>query len=150
MSTQKTASKAVVWGNNIGVAYTDMTKTENLNQSTSYTREADEQEIRDADGEVVNLTIYNARNTIDIEVIPIGDTLATAKANNVSPTYGELVYITDESSGGHSQVPGAATHTTKYICVGATQTSTNTSEVRISMSLRQYVANDLSSDATAA
>lgn len=145
MSTQKTASKAVVWGNNIGVAYTDMTKTENLNQSTTYTREADEQEIRDADGEVVNLTIYNARNTIDIEVIPIGATLVAAKANNVSPAYGEQVVITDESSGGHTQVPGA--HSGYYICVGATQTSTNTGEVRISMSLRAY-STDISANAT--
>lgn len=146
MSTQKTASKAVVWGNNIGVAYTDMTKLENLNQSTTYNREADEQEIRDADGEVVNLTIYNARDVIDIEVIPIGATLAAAKANNVSPTYGELVTVTDESSGGHGQVPGA--NGGNYICVGASQTSTNTGEVRISMSLRAY-STDISSNATA-
>ena len=145
MSTQKAANKAVVWGNNIGVAYTGMTASDNLNQSASYTREADEQEIRDANGDVVNLTIYNERSTLELEVIPIGTTLALAQSKNVSPAYGELVTVTDTStSNGHSQVVGD--NSGNYICVGATQTSTNTGEVRISMSLRNYTGagDDLS------
>ena len=140
MSTQKAANKAVVWGNNIGVAYTGMTASDNLNQSASYTREADEQEIRDANGDVVNLTIYNERSTLELEVIPIGTTLELAKSANVSPAYGDQVVVTDTSSGGHSQVAGYKSG--NYICVGATQTSTNTGEVRISMSLRAYTGAD--------
>ena len=149
MSTQKTSAAAVVWGTNIGVVYTpsggsefDSTNDGKV-QSNTYTREADEQEIRDADGEVVNLTIYNKRSTLDIEVIPVGDTLATAKTANVSPDYGQLVTISDPNSA-HTQIVGL--HSGKYICVGSTQTSSNTGEVRISMSLRQY-STDISSDA---
>lgn len=149
MSTQK-ATKAVVWGNNIGIVYTPTSggsefdsATDGLPQSSTFTREADEQEIRDYEGEVVNLTIYNKRNTLEIEVIPVGTTLANARTANVCPDYGDLVTISD-NDGGHTQLDASATSNTgKYICVGSSQASTNTGETRINMSLRVYEANDL-------
>jgi hypothetical protein len=64
----------VVWGNNIGVAYTSesLTAADNLPQSTSFTKDGDEAEIRDAEGEVQTFVCYNKRETLDIEVVPVG------------------------------------------------------------------------------
>lgn len=135
MSTQlsnNSAKKAVVWGNNIGVAYTGHAATANMPQTATFTQDGDEQEIRDYQGEVQTFVYYNNRETLDIEVIPVGDSLANAKAANISPAKGELVTITDPDSE-HTELPSLY-----WICISSTQTNSNTSEVRISMSLRKY------------
>ena len=128
--------KFVVWGNNIGVAYTSesVTADDNLPQTTSFTKDGDEAEIRDAEGEVQTFVCYNKRETLDIEVVPVGLLAASAGLNNVCPAKGELVTISDLS--------GTTNHTelisTSWICINASQSASNTSEVRISMSLRKY------------
>lgn len=130
-------AKAVVWGNRIGVAYTtgSVAAGDNLPQSATFTKDGDEQEIRDWNGEVQTFVTYNKRETLDLEVIPIGTTLADAAGNNVCPAKGEIVTITDTSgNGSHSELAQS------YICISATQTNSNTGEVRISMSLRAYAA----------
>jgi hypothetical protein len=135
MADQLTNSKVVVWGNNIGVAYTDMTSSENLPQTSTFGRDGDEAEIRDAEGEVQTHITYNKTETLEIEVIPIGTTLANAKANNVCPTKGELITVTDTGSA-HTDLASAY-----WICLNATQTASNTSEVRISISMKKYDRN---------
>jgi hypothetical protein len=135
MSTQlsnASAKKAVVWGNNIGVAYTGHAATANMPQTATFTQDGDEQEIRDATGEVQTFVYYNNRETLDIEVIPVGTSLANAKTANISPAKGDLVTITDPDSA-HTELPS-----TYWICISSTQTNSNTAEVRISMSLRKY------------
>ena len=138
MADQLTTStkQLVVWGTNIGVAYTTggIGTADNLPQSSSFTKDGDEAEIRDAEGEVQTFVCYNKRQTLDIEVIPTGGTVAAAKGNNLCPAKGSLVTVTDLSSGGHSELVDT------WICINASQSGSNTSEVRISMSLRQYAA----------
>jgi len=138
MADQLTTStkQLVVWGTNIGVAYTtgSIGTADNLPQSSSFTKDGDEAEIRDAEGEVQTFVCYNKRQTLDIEVVPVGLLAASAGANNVCPAKGELVTISDLS--------GTTNHTelisTSWICINASQSASNTSEVRISMSLRKY------------
>ena len=138
MASQLTTStkQLVVWGTNIGVAYTtgSIGTDDNLPQSSSFTKDGDEAEIRDAEGEVQTFVCYNKRETLDIEVVPVGPLAASAGANNVCPAKGELVTISDLS--------GTTNHTelisTSWICINASQSASNTSEVRISMSLRKY------------
>jgi hypothetical protein len=138
MASQLTTStkQLVVWGTNIGVAYTtgSIGTDDNLPQSSSFTKDGDEAEIRDAEGEVQTFVCYNKRETLDIEVVPVGPLAASAGANNVCPAKGELVTISDLS--------GTTNHTelasTSWICINASQAASNTSEVRISMSLRKY------------
>jgi hypothetical protein len=76
MSSQLTTStkQLVVWGTNIGVAYTtgSIGTDDNLPQSSSFTKDGDEAEIRDAEGEVQTFVCYNKRETLDIEVVPVG------------------------------------------------------------------------------
>ena len=138
MADQLTTStkQLVVWGTNIGVAYTTggIGTADNLPQSSSFTKDGDETEIRDAEGEVQTFVCYNKRETLDIEVVPVGLLAASAGLNNVCPAKGELVTISDLS--------GTTNHTelisTSWICINASQSASNTSEVRISMSLRKY------------
>ena len=138
MASQLTTStkQLVVWGTNIGVAYTtgSIGTDDNLPQSSSFTKDGDEAEIRDAEGEVQTFVCYNKRETLDIEVVPVGLLAASAGLNNVCPAKGELVTISDLS--------GTTNHTelisTSWICINASQSASNTSEVRISMSLRKY------------
>jgi hypothetical protein len=138
MADQLTTStkQLVVWGTNIGVAYTtgSIGTADNLPQSSSFTKDGDEAEIRDAEGEVQTFVCYNKRETLDIEVVPVGLLAASAGLNNVCPAKGELVTISDLS--------GTTNHTelvsTSWICINASQSASNTSEVRISMSLRKY------------
>jgi hypothetical protein len=138
MADQLTTStkQLVVWGTNIGVAYTtgSIGTADNLPQSSSFTKDGDEAEIRDAEGEVQTFVCYNKRETLDIEVVPVGLLAASAGVNNVCPAKGELVTISDLS--------GTTNHTelvsTSWICINASQSASNTSEVRISMSLRKY------------
>jgi hypothetical protein len=138
MADQLTTStkQLVVWGTNIGVAYTtgSIGTDDNLPQSSSFTKDGDEAEIRDAEGEVQTFVCYNKRETLDIEVVPVGLLAASAGANNKCPAKGELVTISDLS--------GTTNHTelvsTSWICINASQSASNTSEVRISMSLRKY------------
>ena len=135
MSSQLTNSKVVVWGNNIGVAYTDVSAVENLPQSSTFGRDGDEAEIRDSDGEVQTHITYNKTETLEIEIIPIGSTLAFAKANNVCPTKGEMITITDAGSA-HTDLASEY-----WICLNASQSASNTSEVRISVSMKKYDRN---------
>jgi hypothetical protein len=138
MADQLTTStkQLVVWGTNIGVAYTTggIGTADNLPQSSSFTKDGDEAEIRDAEGEVQTFVCYNKRETLDIEVVPVGLLAASAGLNNVCPAKGELVTISDLS--------GTTNHTelisTSWICINASQSASNASEVRISMSLRKY------------
>ena len=95
MSTQVTTSsnaKVVCWGNEIGVAYTSdsvaIAAADSLPQTATFTRDGDEQEIRDNDGEVITFVTYNLRETLDIEVIPVGDSAANAGPNNIAPIKG--------------------------------------------------------------
>lgn len=135
LTTSATTGSAVVWGNNVGISYStgSIVDGDNLPQSSTYTKDGDEQEIRDAIGEVQTFVTYNKRETCDIEVIPIGGTIAAAEANNVCPAKGETVTISN-SDGSHSELAG------DWICITSTQTASNTAETRISMSLRRYAA----------
>jgi hypothetical protein len=68
MADQLTTStkQLVVWGTNIGVAYTtgSIGTDDNLPQSSSFTKDGDEAEIRDAEGEVQTFVCYNKRETL--------------------------------------------------------------------------------------
>jgi hypothetical protein len=134
MSTQLGNSVAVVWGSNVGVSYTSGTvgAGDNLTQSTNFGKGGDEAEIRDTEGEVQSHITYNKTETLEIEVIPIGTSISDAQGNNICPEKGELVTLTN-SAGGHSELVS-----TSWICMSANQSASNTSEVRISMSLKKY------------
>ena len=133
-----TTKRLVVWGAKIGVACTtgSVGVGDNLPKTASFTKNGDEAEIRNTEGEVVTHITYNKFDTLDIEVIPVGTTLTLAGEANICPEKGEIVTVTDLTSGTsaeHSELASAS-----WICLSASQSSSDVSETRISMSLKKY------------
>ena len=130
--------KLVVWGNKIGVAYTSGTVTadDNIPKTSSFTKDGDEAELRNTEGEVVTWIGYNKFETLDIEVVPVGTTLTLAGSANICPEKGEKVTITDLTSATSAEHSELAS--TDWICMSASQSSSDTDMTKISMSLKKY------------
>lgn len=129
--------KGVVWGIATGMSGTGVT-TSFESQSLQFSAEADEAEIRNGKGQVVVDIFYNQRQTITIEVIPTGATIAAARTANILPAPGAIVTVTDTED-----TELAGTNAGKYICVRASKSKSNTGATSISMELKQYVENDV-------
>lgn len=130
-------TRGVVWGIATGMSGTGVT-TSFAAQSLQFSAEADEAEIRNGKGQVVTDIFYNQRQTITIEVIPTGATIAAARTANIIPTPGAIITITDTED---TEISG--TNAGKYICVRASKSKSNTGATSISMELKQYVENDV-------
>lgn len=130
--------KLVVWGNKIGVAYTSgsVAAGDNIPKTSSFTKDGDEAELRNTEGEVVTWIGYNKFETLDIEVVPVGDDLTAAGAANICPEKGEKVTITDLTSATSAEHSELAS--TDWICMSASQSSSDTDMTKISMSLKKY------------
>jgi len=142
---------AVAWGSNIGVAYIASSITvatsDNMAQSFSMSQLAEEVVIKDQLGNTGTMVYFNQGKEVSIEVIPIGANIADANDNGVVPTAGTLVTLSLLGST-HDQV--AETHSGKYIArPGAQLVASNAGEARISMTLYQNTANDLSATISA-
>jgi hypothetical protein len=127
----------VVWGIATGLSGTGVT-TSFAAQSLQFSAESDEAEIRNGKGQTVTDIFYNQRQTITIEVIPTGTTIANARSANIIPPPGAVVTITDTED-----AELAGTNVGKYICVRASKSKSNTGATSISMELKQYVENDV-------
>jgi hypothetical protein len=150
--TQK-GSYGVVWGANVGVAYTAgvspvvVAASDNLTQDFTMSQDADEVIIKDQVGNTVSKVFYDDSKTISIRVIPIGTTIADANDNGVVPTAGTLVTL-ELLGTTHDQV--RENHTGKYICMpGATLNANNAGQAEINMTLYQNTAADLTSTISA-
>lgn len=132
------AKKLVVWGNKIGVSYStgSIAAADNIPKTSSFTKDGDEAELRNTEGEVVTWIGYNKFETLDIEVVPIGIDLTAAGAANICPEKGEKVTITDLTSGTSAEHSELAS--TDWICMSASQSSSDTDMTKISMSLKKY------------
>lgn len=141
MAESQVGVKAVVWGIYTGITYSALSgktgATQEI-QSTTFTRESDKKETRNARGQVINETFHNFRNTFAIEVIPLGDTKAHALAGEVLPSPGDIITVT-ETTGDPEQ---AATNGGKYICDRATKIHDNTNEHKFNLEMHQYTEND--------
>lgn len=135
--------KLVVWGNKIGVAYPvgspSVDADDNIPKTSSFTKDGDEAELRNTEGEVVTYICYNKYQTLDIEVVPIGATLTAAGLANISPEKGDRVTITDLTSGTSAEHSELAS--TDWICMSASQSSSDTDMTKISMSLKKYAVS---------
>jgi hypothetical protein len=127
----------VVWGIAMGMSGTGVTGSF-ATQSLQFSADADEAEIRNGKGAVVTDIFYNQRQTITIEVIPTGTTIALARTNNVLPAPGAIVTVTDTED-----TELAGTNSGKYIFVRGSKSKSNTGATSLSMELKQYVENDV-------
>jgi hypothetical protein len=63
-------------------------------QSSDYSKSADEEQVRDGEGALVNRTFYNPGEKASLEYVPKGSTKANAISNTTIPDVGTLVVIT--------------------------------------------------------
>jgi hypothetical protein len=68
--------------------------TGQLLQSVDHTRQADVEDIRDADGDVAARVFYNPNDALTLEVIVTGTGLAAAITNTTLQTAGTIISIT--------------------------------------------------------
>ncbi|MBR1607995.1 MAG: hypothetical protein IJ678_00090 [Kiritimatiellae bacterium] len=71
-------------------------------------------ELKNEDGQIVGLTVYDKKNTLTAEI--------TMKASTTPPEFGEIVTIDQK----------------KYICRGVTKTAENENYVKLSLTLESY------------
>lgn len=106
---------AAIWGVN-GIVCTGIAINPTVAsiESGEFAREADEDELRDSDNDVVGLAISNQRKTLRLTVFPLSSsgTIATARANldALMPTIGSSLTLAD----GDSSITDA-THGGKYV-----------------------------------
>lgn len=147
MSELQKGAYAVVWGANVGVAYTANSvavgATGNKAQNFTLTTNADSATIKDQVGQTQTMVFSDQSKAITIEVIPgDGTNIANANDNGVVPTPGTLVTLSLLGTT-HDQI--TTDHSGKYIAMDGCQLSaSNDSEARITMNLYQNTGVDIS------
>lgn len=102
-------------------------------QSQSFARSADVEETRDELGEVINATVYNQQQEVQITVKPSGSTMAAAKTSNVVPAPGEEIKIIDTDTTIGASSPGKS-----YMVVSATMQKANTAAATIEITAKRW------------
>lgn len=123
----------VVWGiSTTGYTYTGSgtlrTQTQGINH------EADSDETRDENGEVINETTYNLREQVTLAVVPSGATMAAAATANILPKPGDEIKIIDP---GDPDV-GSATPGKSYSVLSASKAKSNVARVTIDITARRW------------
>lgn len=150
MAEVQKGSYAVVWGANVGVAYiasgVTVAASDGMLQNFTMTQLAEETTIKDQVGNTGTMVFFDQGKEVSIEVIPIGTNIADANDNGVVPKAGTLVTLSLIGVGSaqtHDQL--TEDQSGKYIArPGAQLTGNNANEARISMTLYQNTATDLS------
>lgn len=137
MSVQK--GVGVIWGlGGFSVSGTGVYATGQV-QSVRYTLGGQETEIKGADGVTLSLVLFGHMDSITVEVIPSGATLAAAKACGILPARGADITVADTDDTG-SQIVGSSTGngTGTYIFTGGTVNKGVADACTITMELRRY------------
>lgn len=93
-------------------------------------------ETADADGDIVNVTMYGATDEATIEVFPYGSSLANAKTANALPAIGDVLKITPASDTDDADLATAAAG--YWSIVSASKSRTNSSKVSFSLGLKRW------------
>jgi len=105
-------------------------------QSVKYGLDGDQKKIKGADGKTVTRIFSDTIETITIEVIPSGTTLALAKASYVLPARGADITVVDSDD---SEIAGSGTSdgTGTYIFISGEKTTTIDGEAVLTMVLER-------------
>lgn len=136
MSTQK-GTFGVVWALVTGVSATGLGTCQV--QSADFGVESDLKEIKGADGDTKCIIFSDSKESLTIEVVPSGATIAAAKTASILPVPGADVAITDADD---SEVVGSAGASNRWHFISGSKRKTIEGEVRLTMTLRRY-ATDL-------
>lgn len=113
-----------------GITITGVSGT--LLQSADLANQADVEEVRDADGDIVSRAFYNQSQDATLEYVVTGTNLAGAVTNSSLPTPGALLIITACAS-----LPDLIA-TTWVVEPGPKVSGTNTTTKRITLGLKKH------------
>lgn len=139
--------KAAIWGTG-SFATTGIIINSSVSkaQSIDHTIDSDNEQLTDENGEVCAEAFFNAKQTLNIDVIPIDATnIAGARTNTASMTVTPGTIVTIATEDDITAIDALATHAapTKYTLLSASTKRTNRGYLVVSMSLRQYLVNDV-------
>ena len=141
MATQK-GTVGTVFGIPGTTTITVNSKTHEVIRSYNYSKEADNVELRNNTGDVINLTHYNQRERVTLDVL-ISDTTNMAGALtdfNALPAVGDLAEIA--SASGDTQIVSAGDASNDWIVESASKVATQDDYGTMSLGLVRY-SNDL-------
>ena len=124
-------TKAVVWALSTSATATGMGTF--TTQSAGFNVDSDKTELRDNRGAVITEVYYNSKETLTMEVVPTGTTIALAKAANVIPAPGAIVTVTDADD---TEVAGGSG--VEYLFVSGSKAKSNTDMVKLTFNMVRY------------
>lgn len=101
---------------------------------------SDLEETRNGDGEVVNLTYYNANETCTVTCYPYGTTAANAKTANALPAIGSVIGISGESATEDPDISNTGTTPWEksWTITGASKSRSQTGKVVWTLNLKRF------------
>lgn len=110
-----------------------------LPQSADFDVMADiDVKIPDYKGETIGRVFADQKQTLKLEVIPTGATIAAAQAASILPVPGAVITVVDTVD---TEVSG--TQSGKYLFIRGSKRRSNTDVVKLTFELEQYVASDV-------
>ncbi len=128
----------VVWGIGSDFAVTATGMGTFLPQGVDFDTDAEEVEIADYKGETVGEIFFNEKDTLKMEVIPKGTSIALAKAANILPSPGAVVTVVDTND---TEIAGATT--TAYLFIRGSKRKSAKGAVTLNFELKRYIANNV-------
>lgn len=117
-----------------GIAESTILTGKMLLQSADLENTSEEEQVRDADGDLVNRAFYNPGFRATLEYIPTGSSLANAITASALPTVGSILSIT-----ACANIP-ALVKTNWIVMPGVKIAGSNTSAKRITLNLESHAA----------
>jgi len=127
----------VVWGISGGL-YAQATGAP-LTQSQDWKIESEQKEFKDSVGNTKGLSFFNENYELTMDVVPSGSTLTLAKAENILPTTGSKVTITDADD---SEIAG------DYLFISGNKKKAIDQEVILTFVLKRWIDNDVTATIT--
>jgi len=141
MAEIQVGGHAVVWG---VPAFTGLAKGTIADPGTAvavyitevnYELQHDVEETREADGDVVNLTMYNQREQCSVTCYPYGTTKSNADTANSLPALGNSFGITD-SANADAEIGGSSEKV--WLVTGASKARTQTGKTVWNLTLQRW------------
>lgn len=134
------ASVAVFWGLGSSLTATAASGMGTfLPQSADFDVEADEVSVADYKGDTTAIVFFDQKETLKMEVIPTGSTIANAKIASILPAPGTIITVVDTDD---TEVAGATT--TAYVFIRGSKRRSNKDVCKLTFEMRRHISNSVS------
>lgn len=110
-------------------------------QSAGFTADSEVAMLKSPIGATKTEIYFDSKETLTLEVVPTGTTLALAKAANVLPAPGAIVTVVDSEGSGDLEIAAGTNGNgvgSEYIFVSGSKQASNTDMVKLTFNLRRY------------